>query len=248
MTPALLVHVAGGGVAIVAGAVALTVRTGFRLHRASGGVFLAAMFAMAGAATLLALTLPDWANLPGGLFAVYLVGTGWAALTRNSAMSRLVEQTGLALGGGATATALLLAFQAKASATGLVGGKGAPLFLIVAGLCAFAVMLDLRMLRLADLPHRARMRRHIWRMCTALFLGTGSFFLGQQKVMPLWMQGSPLLCVLALAPLIVMAIWLFLSRAGNKRGRGPVWTSEARLVPGEVRWTTAIGTTAPRKG
>ncbi len=208
MNFALLVHVVGGSLAIGCGAVALAVRKGGRVHRASGGMFVAAMFAMGGAATLLALTLPDWANLPGGLFALYLVGTGWATLTRNGAGGGLAEQTGLVLGGGTAATALLLAFQANASATGLVNGKSAPLFLIVAGLASFALMLDLRMLRRAELSRRARLGRHIWRMCTALFLGTGSFFLGQQKVMPPWMQGSPLLFALALAPLVIMLIWL----------------------------------------
>ena len=208
MNPALLVHVIGGSLAIACGAVALAVRKGGRLHRASGGGFVAAMFAMAGAATLLALTLPDWANLPGGLFAFYLVGTGWAALTRNSGMGRLAEQGGLVLGGGAAATALLLAFQANASATGLVNGKAAPLFLIVAGLAFFAVVLDLKIMRAVELSRRSRLGRHIWRMCTALFVGTGSFFLGQQKVMPPWMQGSPLLFALALAPLVIMLIWL----------------------------------------
>ena len=112
------------------------------------------------------------------------------------------------LGGAAAAASLLLAFQANASAKGLINGKGAPLFLITAGLASFAVMLDLRTLQLAELSCRGRLGRHIWRMCTALFLGTGSFFLGQQKVMPTWMQGSPLLFALALAPLVIMLIWL----------------------------------------
>jgi hypothetical protein len=166
------------------------------------------MVAMSGAATFLALTLPDWANLPGGLFVFYLVASGWAAMARNTAMGRLAEHGGLAVGGAAAASALLLAFQANASATGLINGKPAPLFAIVAGLAAFAVMLDLRMLRLADPTRRQRLGRHIWRMCTALFFGTGSFFLGQQQVMPIWIQGSPMLFAFAFAPLAAMAFWL----------------------------------------
>ena len=58
MNLTLLVHVVGGSLAIGCGAVALAVRKGGRVHRASGGVFVAAMFAMGGATTLLALTLP----------------------------------------------------------------------------------------------------------------------------------------------------------------------------------------------
>lgn len=32
---------------------------------------------------------------------------------------------------------------------------------------------------------------HFWRMCAALFIAAGSFFLGQQKVILVWMRGSP---------------------------------------------------------
>ena len=126
MSPALSVHVIGGSLAIVCGAVALAVRKGGRIHRASGGVFVAAMFAMAGAATLLALTLPDWANLPGGLFALYLVGTGWAALARNSCIGRLADQAGSVLGGGAAATALAARVSGQRERDGVDQRQGCP--------------------------------------------------------------------------------------------------------------------------
>src|SRR5512135_2584009 len=55
---------------------------------------------------------------------------------------------------------------------------------------------------------RARIARHAWRMCVALFIATGSFFLGQQKVMPAWIQGSTTLTLLGVAPLVLMFFWL----------------------------------------
>ena len=45
-------------------------------------------------------------------------------------------------------------------------------------------------------------------MCFALFFAASFFFLGQQKVMPVFMHGSSILIVLALAPLAVMIFWL----------------------------------------
>jgi hypothetical protein len=48
----------------------------------------------------------------------------------------------------------------------------------------------------------------VWRMCLALFVAVGSFFLGQQRVMPEFMQGSPWLSVPPLAVLAAMAFWL----------------------------------------
>ena len=53
-----------------------------------------------------------------------------------------------------------------------------------------------------------RIRRHLWRMCFAFFIATGSFFLGQQKIMPLAVRGSPILFGLAFAPFAVMLFWL----------------------------------------
>ena len=45
-------------------------------------------------------------------------------------------------------------------------------------------------------------------MCFAFFIATGSFFLGQQDVMPEAVRGSPILFVLAFAPFAVMLFWL----------------------------------------
>jgi hypothetical protein len=53
-----------------------------------------------------------------------------------------------------------------------------------------------------------RIARHLWRMCLALFVAVGSFFLGQQRVMPEYMQGSPWLSVPPLAVLATMLFWL----------------------------------------
>ena len=42
------------------------------------------------------------------------------------------------------------------------------------------------------------------------------FLIGQQKVMPAGLRGSPLLLVPALAPLVPMAFWLMRVRIGNR--------------------------------
>jgi hypothetical protein len=52
-------------------------------------------------------------------------------------------------------------------------------------------------------------------MCFALFFATSFFFLGQQKVMPAFMHGSPILFVPALAPLVLMIFWLVRVRRIN---------------------------------
>jgi drug/metabolite transporter (DMT)-like permease len=58
-------------------------------------------------------------------------------------------------------------------------------------------------------------------MCLGLFIATGSFFIGQQKDMPAFMQGSPILLLLGFAPLIAMAFWLFAARREAMRRARP---------------------------
>jgi hypothetical protein len=56
-------------------------------------------------------------------------------------------------------------------------------------------------------------------MCFAFFIATGSFFLGQQDVLPQAVRGSPILFVLAFAPFAVMAFWLVRLRFGKALAR-----------------------------
>jgi len=42
----------------------------------------------------------------------------------------------------------------------------------------------------------------------AFFVATGSFFLGQQKILPQAVRGSLILVVMALAPIALMLFWL----------------------------------------
>jgi hypothetical protein len=65
-------------------------------------------------------------------------------------------------------------------------------------------------------------------MCAALAIAALSFFIGQQRVMPSFMQGSPLLAIPPLATLATMLFWLLRLRFG----RGP--------VPGRKRPTLPV--------
>jgi hypothetical protein len=56
-------------------------------------------------------------------------------------------------------------------------------------------------------------------MCVAFFIATGSFFLGQQDVLPKAARGSPILFLLAFAPFAIMAFWLVRLRFAGAMGR-----------------------------
>jgi hypothetical protein len=97
--------------------------------------------------------------------------------------------------------------------------NGAPLagYFILASFGAFAAALDLKVILRGGISDTQRIARHPWRMCFALLFTSAFFFLGQQKVMPAFMQGSPVLFVPALAPLVLMEFCLFRVRFRFRR-------------------------------
>jgi hypothetical protein len=150
----------------------------------------------------------DRGNVPGGLFTFHLVATGWATVRRKAAGLGPFDYGALLMALAAAGVAMLFAVQAHDSPSGLLDRKPALLYGIFAGVVALAAALDVKVILQRGILGRRRIARHVWRMCTALFFASGSFFLGQQQVMPLFIQGSPILFVLALAPLALMLFWL----------------------------------------
>ena len=210
----LVLHIAGGSVAIVAGYAALAVRKGARPHRIAGNVFFVSMLVMAGFASVLALAKGQSGNGFGGVFTCYLVATGWAAVRRAPGTAGRLELAGFLVAAGLAAAGLLVGLLVR-DAPSPPGPAGAFIF---AGLAALAAALDLRMLRRGGLAGFERVRRHLWRMCAALFVATGSFFLGQMDEIPLALRG-PHLWVLALAPLVALVFWMIRTRRRRPRLR-----------------------------
>jgi hypothetical protein len=81
--------------------------------------------------------------------------------------------------------------------------------LVMFGLVAlFAGEGDRRMLRAGGINGAARLRRHLWRMCTALFIASASFFLGPVRRIPEPLR-TPALRLIPLVVLVTMAYWLW---------------------------------------
>jgi peptidoglycan/LPS O-acetylase OafA/YrhL len=66
----------------------------------------------------------------------------------------------------------------------------------------------LRVLLVGRIQGAQRIARHLWRMCFSLFIASGSFFLGQAKVIPKPIRILPLLAIPALLPLALLLYWL----------------------------------------
>jgi hypothetical protein len=213
MTPLLLVHVGAGSLAILSGAAAVSVRKGGRAHRASGTVFFLSVLSMSAAGAYLAV--PQKAIVTVAIFTFYLVATAWVTVRRKEGTVGLFEKLAFLVALGAAAILLVLGLQAAMSPTGRLDGAPPLRYFVFASFAAIAAAGDLNVIVRGGVTGAQRIARHLWRMCFALFFATSFFFLGQQKVMPAFMHGSPILFVPALAPLVLMIFWLVRVRRIN---------------------------------
>lgn len=201
----LFLHIAGGSVAIVSGTVALAVRKGGRLHLLAGNAFFASMLVMASIGALVAPFLltaqgnPKLFDSAAGFFTCYLVVTSWLTVRRKAGTIGRAEIAAFLFALLLAAALVLLGTRTAGSAAG---------YYALAGIVALAAALDLKVIRDRGISGGPRIARHLWRMCLALFVAVGSFFLGQQRVMPEFVQGSLWLSVPPLAVLATMVFWL----------------------------------------
>lgn len=224
---ALTLHIAAGSLGILSGYTAIFAAKGGTLHRRAGLVFVSAMLLMGAMASLLALRIHERNNVGGGLLAAYLVASGWMTVRRPAGRIGRFEAaafaTIVALGGAF----LLWGFQARAAPTHRLDGYPPGPFFVVGALCIFFALGDARMLWSGGVGGTARLARHAGRMGFALFFAAGSFFIGQQKVMPVSWHGSPILLALGLAPLALMLFWLVRIRLPARRGGAPTTRAPA---------------------
>jgi hypothetical protein len=184
----LPIHVAAGGLAIVLGAVALSVKKGGTIHRRSGLMFVYAMLLMGTSASILGLRkggLTD-GNVMAGLLSLYFVGTALMTVRPASRWTRRINVFALAL-------ALALALGAAVSAVRAFNGPrlssgGVPFRTIgvvssvVTTVLVLGAIGDLRVLLVGPPRGGQRLARHLWRMCFALFIAAGSFFSIRERV------------------------------------------------------------------
>jgi uncharacterized membrane protein len=217
--PPLLIHVLAGGAAIVLGYVALCVAKGGRVHRRSGMLFVYAMLTMTilGGALAFARSAAPGLNVPAALLTAYLVLTGLLAIKPAPRGVRAIATGLLFMVVGVTAICLTFGYEAVA-AGGTRKGMPAFPFLMFATVGAFAVVGDVRVLRSGMPQGTARLRRHLWRMCFALFIAAMSFFIGQADEFPAYMRIMPLLAIPAFLPLLFMTYWLWRVRVRRPAG------------------------------
>ena len=181
-------HVAAGLIAIASGAVALYALKGSWLHRQSGSIFVYSMLVMSGLGAAMAVLRSQRLNVVAGGLTFYLVATGLLAVRRRIRW----------LDAGAMLVAVAIA----------IVGLMSPASSFFGAVALLAAVGDVRLIRAGDLQGPRRLARHLWRMCFAMFVATGSFFLGQAEVFPEPIRIVPLLALPVLLVAGLMLYWL----------------------------------------
>lgn len=210
ISPMLVLHISGGITGILSGGVAMVFRKGSRGHFVAGQVFVIAMLCMSASGAYMAYFVkPNMGNVMGGVMTFYMASTAWMTARRRDGETTVFDWGALLVALAFAAYAATLGLEAAHSPTGLKEGYPPALYFIWGSVALLSAAGDVRMLwRGGAFFGSQRIVRHLWRMCLGLFIATGSFFLGQQKVFPASLRGLKVWLVPAFLPLVLMIFWL----------------------------------------
>jgi hypothetical protein len=183
----LPIHIAAGGLAILLGAVALSVKKGGTIHRRSGLLFVYAMLVMGVSGSILSLLNGrDGGNVMAGVLTAYFVGTALTTVRPVSSWTRLINSVALTvavvLAVGCVFRGVRLIDTPGLDAGGVSFRTAGVMSLIIAALLGMAAAGDVRAMRFGMPRGGPRLSRHLWRMCFALFIAAGSFFSIRERV------------------------------------------------------------------
>jgi uncharacterized membrane protein len=208
-----VVHIVAGSLGLLFGYVALYAAKGGTLHRKSGMLFVYAMLTVAAVGLTIAAVrgVAPALNIPVALLASYLVLTSLTTVrpvAAESAAARRFHVGGAVVALAISVTNFAFALDAVTGGSRTDGIPASP-FVMFGVVSLLASAGDLRIVRSGALRGGARLARHLWRMCFALFIASLSFFIGQAKVIPKPIRIPGLLALPVLAVLVTMLYWLW---------------------------------------
>ena len=182
----LPIHVVTGGLAIVLGAVALTARKGGPVHRRAGLAFVYAMATMGISASILeAFKSPadkSPANMVAAFLTMYFVATALTTVRPPSPWTMRLNVAALPVAVVLGGLGIMAGVRAFNSPRGVLNGVPFFMHFFLATILLLAAAGDIRQMRNGALRGAPRLRRHLWRMCFALFIAAGSFFSIRERV------------------------------------------------------------------
>lgn len=217
---------------MVLGTVALVASKGGAVHRRAGVVFVYTMLVMGVSGSVLATTesLTN-INVIGGFMTAYFVTTAFTAVRPASVWTLRLNVIAVLIGLVVGLIWMTLFVRAVTAPKLPV-----PFFMVFSALLLGVSMLagvvgDVRVMRRGVPRGRARLVRHLWRMCFALFIAVGSFIAVPERVAALLPDvfATPAVRGLAVALVFVsMFYWLWRVR----RHDVAAWLNRQRHTPG----------------
>jgi uncharacterized membrane protein len=213
----LPIHIAAGGLAIVLGGVALSVKKGGTIHRRSGQLFVCAMLVMGVTASVLELLKsPTGPNVTAGITIAYFVCTALMAVRPVSRWTRALHLAAIAVAVVFAYGSAVKGVTAFNSPRGSLNGVPFLMHFLFAAVFSLAAIGDLRIIRFGLPRGGPRLARHLWRMCFALFIAAGSFFSIRERVariLPEPFTTAPMRTLPILLIFVAMFYWLWRVRS-----------------------------------
>ena len=229
-SPILALHICAGTLGLLSGTVAISVRKGSRNHVAVGIVFSVAMLILAATGTYIAYIKAQPGNILGGLLTLYMIATAWMSARRKDVRTGIFDWVALLF--AVPVGAACIAYGIKVASGQTNDGVPAGMYFFFGVVILLAAAGDIRMLARGGISGAQRIARHLWRMCFGLFIASGSFFLGRQRIFPDFVRNSNVLIFLTIMPLILLIFWLIRVRLTNLyRGKSLLGISEVSSGP-----------------
>lgn len=214
-------HISMGALALLAGAVSMMLPKGSRQHGRAGTVFFASMMIMAGTGLIISVFItPIMPNVMGGSVTLYLVATAWLTVWQKPRETGRLDLAAMVWGLCVVAFGVTCAILAMNTPKGTLDGFPWQFFTIFASVALLGTALDFRMINRGGLSGAARTTRHLWRMMTAMFMATASFFAGQAQLFPAAVRESGVHQVPIFTVIALLFYWLIKVRVWPSMKRG----------------------------
>jgi len=204
----LPIHIIAGLIGLISGFIAVFAVKGMRLHRKSGIVFVYSMVILGLTGAVLGVVKNEPGNVVAGALACYFVVTAFLTVRPGNKDLRWLTAVAMLVALAISGLSMHRAMLAFNTPAGHINGVPWGMSFFMGFVILLAAAGDLRVLLRGPLQGQRRIARHLWRMCFALFVASGSFFLGQAQVFPKPIRIFPLLAIPALLPLVLLLYWL----------------------------------------
>jgi hypothetical protein len=207
-------HVMGGILGLISGYIALVATKGQSWHRRSGMVFVSAMVVMSlsGAVVAAVDNRNNGVSIVAGVLAFYLVTTAMLTVRPRPGYAPALDRIAMIFAGTLSVFCAIAAVDM--ARRGRPEAYASVMFAVVAAAAAIG---DRRVLRAGRIAGVWRLRRHLWRMCFAMWIAAASFFWGPQGRVPEALRIPVLQAFCVLLPIGVMVYWLWRTRSRSAR-------------------------------